>query len=112
MNTQEYDFNVVWDGRPGVYLTALTGCEPYVTRPAALEPSHTDHWHTTTAQLIVAALTKQGPMTLTQLASGCNRACGETRHALTELAAGGTVELEQPCLLAIEPHAGQLWRLK
>lgn len=113
MDTQEYD--LVWNGAIGhdVYLCALKGCGPILVREPAHDPlAVLAHQKVPTGQLILQALVARGPLTQTQLASACNRAQRETRQALRRLADRGTVVLEQPCLLAMDPHSGQRWRLK
>lgn len=110
MQTEHYE--TVWDGSmTGVYLGALKGVEPFLAKPAQGKESSPRHW-TPTGRLIKTLLREKGPLTVTQLASACNRAHGETRKCLRRLVTRGTVVLEQPCLLAMAPHSGQRWRLK
>lgn len=112
-DTEKYDYTTVWAGQPGLYLTALNGIEPFATREmTGSNLPDKGHWQMPTGKLIVKVLSERGPLTQTQLASACNRAYGEVTRSLRRLAAKGAVFLEQPCLLAIAPKAGQLWRVR
>lgn len=108
MLTDRVDMDVVWDGRRGVYLTALKGVAPFDVRlaPASGAPE------ALTTDLITVALGAHRGLTQSQLASACNRSAGATRHALRRLAKRGHVILVEPCLFAMDPQAGALWRLK
>lgn len=114
MLPEEFEFTTVWSGSDvGVYLGALKGVEPFMVKEIAAEQISKSVLKTRRiSTLILQILRKGGPMTQSQLASACNRAASETKKALCRLAGRGLVELEQPCLLAIEPHDGQRWRVK
>lgn len=115
MQTQEYDLDVVWNGAIGhdVYLCALKGFDPIAVRGVEhAQKAAETNYTIPTSQLIIRALSARGSLTQTELASACNRASRATRKALMRLAERGTVVLEQPCLLAMGPRHGQLWRLK
>lgn len=108
MNIQEHDFDVVWNGSmTGIYLGALKGVEPFIAKPADV----VGHPDALTTDLILTVLGQRGALTQSQLASACNRSAGATRHALHRLAKRQLVQLVEPCLFAMDPQAGALWRL-
>lgn len=110
----EHELVCVWSGSMnGTYLGALKGVAPFAVKEMTSESvSKSAKKAQKIGALILRMLKTRGPQTQSQLASACNRAAGETRKALRRLADRGRIEVTQPCLFAMDPLDGQLWRVK